>query len=62
MYFLPLSAEQTAAIMHITAPMMKASLSAVMNGAEIALGKKVDPVRYVIVAVGMELTNDAGSV
>jgi hypothetical protein len=27
------------------APMMNASLNAVMNGAEIAFGKKVDPVR-----------------
>jgi hypothetical protein len=44
-YFPPLSAEQTAATTHIIAPMMNASLSAVMNGAEIAFGKKVDPVR-----------------
>ena len=62
MYFLPLNAEQTAAIMHIIAPMMKASLRAVMNGDEIALGKKVGPVRYFIVAVGMVLTSDAGRV
>ena len=43
-YFLPLRAEQIAAIMHITAPMRKASLRAVMNGPEIAFGKKLDPV------------------
>ena len=61
-YFSPLSAEQTAAATHIMAPMMKASLSAVMNGDEIAFGKKVDPSRYLIVAVGMEFTNDEGSV
>ncbi len=44
-YFPPLRAEQTAATTHIKAPMMKASRSAVMNGPEIAFGKKVDPVR-----------------
>ena len=44
-YFPPLNAEQTAAIMHIIAPIMNASLSAVMNGAEIAFGKNVDPLR-----------------
>jgi hypothetical protein len=57
-YFPPLSAEQTAAKTHIIAPIMNASLSAIMNGDEIALGKKVDPVRKSIVAFGMALTND----
>jgi len=42
--FLPLKAEQTAAKTHNTAPMMKASLKAVMNGPEIAFGKNVEPV------------------
>ena len=44
-YFPPLSAEHNAAATQSIAPMMNASLSAVMNGAEIAFGKKVDPVR-----------------
>ena len=60
MYVEPLRTEQTAAIMHITAPMMNASLSAVMNGDEIAVGKKLDPVRYLVVAVGIEFASDAG--
>ena len=61
-YFPPLSTEQNAANIHIMAPMTNASLSAVMKGAEIAFGKKVDPVIKLIVAVGMELINDVGSV
>jgi hypothetical protein len=60
-YFLPLSKEQTAATMHIIAAMTKASLSAVMNGAEMALGKNVDPVRYSVVAVGMALVTVTGN-
>ena len=61
-YFLPLNAEQTAAKTHITALMINASRRAVMNGYEIAFGKKVDPVRKPIVAFGMEFTNDVGRV
>lgn len=45
MYLLPLSAEKKAAKKHMIAPTMNASLSAAMKGDEIALGKKVDPVR-----------------
>jgi len=45
---------------HIAAPMMNASLKAAMKGDEIALGKKLDPVRKSIVALGMAFNNDAG--
>lgn len=62
MYLLPLSIEQTAAMMHITAAMMNASLSAVMNGPEMELGKNVDPMRYSCVAGGIALTTELGNV
>jgi hypothetical protein len=61
-YFLPLSAEQTAAITHITAPITNASLKAAMKGDEIAFGKKFDPVRKLIVALGIAFNDDAGRV
>ena len=43
--FLPLNAEKMAATKHSTAAIMNASVSAVMKGEDIALGKKVWLVR-----------------
>lgn len=59
---MPLSAEQIAAITHIAAPMMNASLKAAIKGDEIAFGKKLDPVKKVIVALGIAFNDEAGRV
>jgi hypothetical protein len=56
MYFLPLSAEQIAAMKYNETPMQNASLRALMNGDEMAVGKNPVPVIYVFVAAGIEAT------
>ena len=47
--------------MHITAPIMNASLKAAIKGDEIAFGKKLDPVRKSTVALGIAFNDAAGS-